>query len=123
MLLPVASRRDALRQLVQRYRRFDRSIPVNIRALLPLIDKLNQEVAFTITDLNYTALKAPRPSRRVSKTKRLAVWKIRHNLGGTGTGTGTKWLAVVRSLRTKAFSHRFQDTSSSEKNATSITAQ
>jgi hypothetical protein len=119
MLLPVASRRDALRQLVQRYRRFDRSIPVNIRALLPLIDKLNQEVAFTITDLNYTALKAPRPSRRVSKTKRLAVWKIRHNLGGTGT----KWLAVVRSLRTKAFSQRFQYTSSSEKNATSITAQ
>jgi hypothetical protein len=26
-----------------------------------IIDKLNQEVAFTITDLNYTALKAPRP--------------------------------------------------------------
>ena len=26
--------------------------PVNIRALFPVIDKLNQEVAFTITDLN-----------------------------------------------------------------------
>jgi porin len=34
-------------------------LPVNTRALFPVTDQLNQEVAFTITDLNYTQFLSP----------------------------------------------------------------
>ena len=34
-------------------------LPVNTRALFPVTGKLNQEVAFTITDLNYTQFLSP----------------------------------------------------------------